>query len=44
LDDDQVGGVEVGEAVCVQSLEHVLLHGFPGLAQEGADHWRAERV
>ena len=37
LEDGEVGGVEVGEAVLVQSFEHVALHGLPGEAQERAD-------
>ena len=44
LEDDQVCGVEVGEAALVQPLEHVPLHRLPGHAQEGANQRRPERL
>ena len=40
----EVGAVEVVEAALAQPLEHVLLHRFPGDAQEGADQRRPERL
>jgi hypothetical protein len=36
--------VEVVEAALVQALEHALLYGLPGHAQERSDKRRPERL
>jgi hypothetical protein len=43
LEDVQVRRLDIGEAVLVQPLEHVPLHGLPGHAQERADQRRWRR-
>jgi hypothetical protein len=42
LEDVEVRRLDVAEAALVQPLEHPLLHGFPGQAQERADQGRPE--
>lgn len=42
LEDEQMGRVEVVEAVLVEALEHVSLHSFPGHAQKRTDQRRTE--
>ena len=44
LEDDQIGGVEVGEARSCRRSSMCSLHRLPGEAQERADHWRPERL